>query len=695
MTLWASDFAVNSTADAVDTLPGNGVCASSLGACTLRAAIQEANALGGTHTITVPAGTYLLTLPDPNTGDENLSATGDLDINVSLSLAGAGTGTVIDGGGSAVTDRVFHIGASNTAVEVTVSDMMIRNGRKGGIKNDASLTLSGVRITDNGQDATNGGGLFNNEGTLTMTDCEVDTNAASNHGGGIYNLLGKMTLSQSILHDNTVTKNGGGIFSDTTDDTLVLEALTLDSNTAQKGGGIYVNVALGSSLRLTRSTVSNNTALIGGGLYNDTGGGSLAVVNSTISGNAATQFGGGMAFPNDPSTTVNLSSLTLSDNTADSDNNGVGDGGGFWNNGQTLTMTNSLVADNTDLSGTAPDCAGSATSDGYNLLGDATGCVWTGGSGDLLEPGITGSALLSGLADNGGDTQTHALPQNSPALDAANPLGCVDDLDNLLSADQIGQSRYGRCDIGAYEFPGICGDNYLQTSAGEACDGTSLAGQSCTTKGFFTGTLACNASCQFDTSDCTNCGNGVTDAGEACDDGNQTDDGNGCSTTCQNNTIHGDGKVQSLYETCDDGNTVTETCLYGQLACQVCNADGQLVAGTVSYCGDGTVQASQGEACDGGEDCDAFCHVIVPEPPAETPEEPVASSDAGLPEVTGSDDTASPEEETGTPAGTEGSDDNSGDSEDASHEEAGQEGTPAGGIQGNGQGGGCSLVMDM
>lgn len=39
----AATFTVNSTADAVDANPGNGICAASGGACTLRAAIMEAN----------------------------------------------------------------------------------------------------------------------------------------------------------------------------------------------------------------------------------------------------------------------------------------------------------------------------------------------------------------------------------------------------------------------------------------------------------------------------------------------------------------------------------------------------------------------------------------------------------------------------------------------------------------------------
>ena len=55
----AASFSVNSTADAVDVTPGDGVCETvTFGECTLRAAVMEANALAGHDSITLPAGVY-------------------------------------------------------------------------------------------------------------------------------------------------------------------------------------------------------------------------------------------------------------------------------------------------------------------------------------------------------------------------------------------------------------------------------------------------------------------------------------------------------------------------------------------------------------------------------------------------------------------------------------------------------------
>ena len=59
-------FTVNSFTDGVDAHPGDGVAQTSDGRTTLRAAIMEANALGGVSTVVLPAGSYTLSLPGPN-----------------------------------------------------------------------------------------------------------------------------------------------------------------------------------------------------------------------------------------------------------------------------------------------------------------------------------------------------------------------------------------------------------------------------------------------------------------------------------------------------------------------------------------------------------------------------------------------------------------------------------------------------
>ena len=80
-------FTVDSIADSNDLVPGDGIAADLQGRVTLRAAIQEANALAGPDTIILPAGTFYLALSGP---EENLAASDDMDVCDELTITGAG-----------------------------------------------------------------------------------------------------------------------------------------------------------------------------------------------------------------------------------------------------------------------------------------------------------------------------------------------------------------------------------------------------------------------------------------------------------------------------------------------------------------------------------------------------------------------------------------------------------------------------
>lgn len=122
----AATFTVTTTQDAPHTTPLNGNCTSTLpgNPCTLRAAVQAANFLGGSHTIVLPtAGTYPLTVVGPN---EDAAATGDLDLNgVTVTITNTSGGMVILDGNR--TDRIFDIGPT-TAAQLTMADVVLQNG---------------------------------------------------------------------------------------------------------------------------------------------------------------------------------------------------------------------------------------------------------------------------------------------------------------------------------------------------------------------------------------------------------------------------------------------------------------------------------------------------------------------------------------------------------------------------------------
>jgi CSLREA domain-containing protein len=125
--LHAATFTVDSTGDTVDAVPGDGIYADAAGACTLRAAIQETNALVGADEIELPDGTYQLAIP--GTG-EDAGATGDLDVTDDLVLIGeSAESTAIDANGiDSVLDVATGISLEVMATAFTGGDPL-RQGR--------------------------------------------------------------------------------------------------------------------------------------------------------------------------------------------------------------------------------------------------------------------------------------------------------------------------------------------------------------------------------------------------------------------------------------------------------------------------------------------------------------------------------------------------------------------------------------
>ncbi len=429
-------FIVNSNADAVDGAIGDGDCSTNaiLGPCTLRAAIQEANANPDLNTIVVPAGTYTLMLTG---APDDLGVSGDLDITEAVTILGAGpTLTIIDGNGGLTADRVFEVHGGT----VNLTGVSVRNGRAGGP----------------------GSGIANRSGAaLTLTNSDVQGSVAAIaggiFGGGIYS-EGRLTLTSSTVMSNTNGPSnaaGGGVVHVGLgpDAGLLISNTTISGNsTVDLGGGLYAGATV---VTITNSTLSNNQAQAGGGLFAyDT---QLALVNSTLSANSSTDSGGGL-FNHTGQT--RLFNVTVTNNTADSDANGTGSGGGAAAPSGSLRLQNSIIAGNVQLDpfggggvlAVEDDCSGSLTSDGYNLIYAATCTI--GGPYSPAWP------VLGPLANNGGPTRTHALLPGSPAIDAGHPAGCVNWDGAPLRRDQRGVSRprFGevsvRCDIGAFEVVG-------------------------------------------------------------------------------------------------------------------------------------------------------------------------------------------------------------------------------------------------
>jgi len=379
------------------------------------------------------------------TAANTITLTSTQTIIKNLTIDGAGHTVVISGGD---TVRLFRV---NRGVTFTVNMLTLTNGHTSGSRGGAIFSSGTLIVTNStlrNNNAYSGGGISNFGGTATVTGSTLSGNSASNDGGGISN-AGTLTVTNSTLSGNSAPSGfGGGIFNQST---LTLTNSTLSGNSApgsDSGGGIFNQ----GTLTVTGSTLSGNSAAGygGGGIYNDAR--VMTVTNSTLSGNSAPNgFGGGIFTDTG---TVTVTNNTLSGNSASN-------GGGIYTSGGTLTVTNSTLSGNS-APGIGGGFGGGIRNDGTvnaantlivnNTPGDVSGTSIAGTNN------ITGSfTFAGGLQNNGGPTQTLALPPGSPALGAGDLATCTNP--PVSGKDQRGFSRPDAsttaCDIGAFESQGF------------------------------------------------------------------------------------------------------------------------------------------------------------------------------------------------------------------------------------------------
>ncbi|HEV7730856.1 MAG TPA: DUF4215 domain-containing protein [Candidatus Binatia bacterium] len=135
-----------------------------------------------------------------------------------------------------------------------------------------------------------------------------------------------------------------------------------------------------------------------------------------------------------------------------------------------------------------------------------------------------------------------------------------------------------------FDFAGCCqcGNNTVEETCGETCDGAPPDGRSCIGEGFSEGgNLTCRNTCDaIDTNGCFRCGNGIKEGPETCDGSDFGPAGNACTGPWPE---HG-GTLS-----CTPGALPTPQ--WAQGACHVDRA-------SCFTCGDGTIEP--GEGCDDG-----------------------------------------------------------------------------------------------
>lgn len=253
-----ADFTVDTTADDPDDNPGDGLCRTAAGKCSLRAAFDESNADWDADVIDLPDGVYPIA--------------SELVVEFTTSIQGASqAGTIIDGGGVTRALYVWHRGGQNA-----ISNLTIRN-----CKNQYPDEVI----------PNSWGGAIYNAGDLELTNVSIIGNRAV-YGAGIYTQyvrepirtlrLKNVTLRQNVTWGTEVGLGGGGILNNG----LALEAdgLYVIDNTSLQGGGIYNNSS--QVVTIKNFEIKDNTAFYGTGFDNDLGP-NVSLLNGVISGNIA------------------------------------------------------------------------------------------------------------------------------------------------------------------------------------------------------------------------------------------------------------------------------------------------------------------------------------------------------------------------------------------------------------------------
>ena len=357
----------------------------------------------------------------------------DSRIHHNLATTYDGGGVYVDGPGTIVNNSTIEY---NTAED---------NG--GGFYAGSDLVILGSTLAHNhAEDSSEGGGgIYQSEGALVISDTVVFSNTSNTDGGGVYlYAYGGVYVQNSIFSENLAVNDGGAIFMYDEGGVIVEDSAFMD-NKAGEGGAIMIYEEFG--LTIEGSIFSGNQATEDGGALYLYDYAPTEIRNSTFSANHADEEGGAI-YVYWPGPLIEYT--TIVSNTAGTS------GGGVYSDYYAEPFSSIIAGNSAGGSTTASDSDcyidDKLFSGGYNLFGKDTGCEATRYD-QTVSPGSVFVSLLEPLADNGGaelpdgsHPQTHAVRSGSQAIDAGDEVFCP-------LGDQRGETRPqgNTCDTGAYE----------------------------------------------------------------------------------------------------------------------------------------------------------------------------------------------------------------------------------------------------
>ncbi len=390
--------------------------------------------------------------------------------------------TAINNGGA-----IYGVGTNS---EFTIKNTTLTGNKAGKSGGAISTFQTKVTASDNNffanhaQDGLGGAWDTNATSPFLMSSSTFNGNEATSSapadGGGALAIQGNIAeigIKTSQFIANTTNQNAGALklnASGSSQNIEIVDSLFKDNKaltTGKRGGAIYISgTNTGNTIVIERSSFVSNKAAIGGAL--STGSGStINVKATTFAFNETTAGRGGAIEHENTSAKTNLNHVTVVKNTAA----GTGaQGGGIYAGQGTITIKNSLIADNTGPAGSNINLnAGqlSAIDAGYNIFGFN---ALSGLNGNNLAPTASSSFIAAAasidklikpaLLNYSGLYPSIALTKDSEARDAIlnGESGCISqegldnrgferpDRVNLNDPDQKNDVR--NCDIGAFEF---------------------------------------------------------------------------------------------------------------------------------------------------------------------------------------------------------------------------------------------------